>query len=260
MGHKGVDSSLFTNPTSTSDLSKWLFGLLALFLVLTGISSRRNPWLHRLALLIELPVVFAQETNNTGITEHKGVDPPAFHSGSISHEFDKWMLLIPLLGFVVVGNVKIRHFISVYVACLGSLLPIVLAQGTNTSATTEHKGGGPILTSGAAIIANLGPWVFVVFLLSLFLLGHIKPGIFLTRPYMSHGVAAQTLEKKQDPANAAPTSTSTSTLITVALFVTWGAIWVFYLCKPGISWAWCEVKLLYQLEVVISPYEVWSVC
>jgi hypothetical protein len=175
-----------------------------------------------------VPVVTAQETNNTGLTEHKGVDPNAFHGGGISHGLDKWMLLVPFLGFVVVGSLKIRHFIGVtgvYVASLGSLLPIVLAQATNTSAITEHKGAGPILTSGAATVANLGPWVFVVFLLSLFLLGHVKPGIFLTRPYMSHGVAAQTLEKRQDLANASSKSTSTSTFIAVALFVTWGAIW-----------------------------------
>jgi hypothetical protein len=128
MSHKVVDSSLFTQLTSTSDLSKWLFGLLVLFLVLTGISSHRNPWLFRLALLTELPVALAQELNATKLTEHKGVDPNAFHGGGISYGFDKWMLLIPLLGFVVGGNAKIRHFISVYVACLGSLLPTVLEE------------------------------------------------------------------------------------------------------------------------------------
>jgi hypothetical protein len=42
---------------------------------------------------------------------------------------------------------------------------------------------------------------------------------------VSHGVAAQTLEKKQDSAVASATSTSTSALISGALFVTWGAIW-----------------------------------
>jgi hypothetical protein len=221
---KEVDPTLIRHAASTDDLSKWLFGLLVLFLVLTDISSRRNPWLYRLALLIELPVALAQELNATKFTEHKGVDPNAFHGGSISHGFDKWMLLIPLLGFVVVGNVKIRLLIGVYIACLGSLLPIALAQETNTSAITEHKGAGPII-SGAATVANLAPWAFIAFLLSLFLLGHIKPGLFLTRPYMSHGVAAQAHEKKQDSADASATSTSTSTLITVALFVTWGAVW-----------------------------------
>jgi len=227
MSHKGVDSSLFTQLNSTSDLSKWLFGLLVLFLVLAGISSRRNPWLHRLALLIELLVAFAQELKATKLTEHKGVDPNAFHGGGISHGFDKWMLLVPLLGFVGVGNFRIRHFIGVtgvFVVSLGSLLPIVLAQATNTSAMTEHKGAGPLI-SGAATVANFVPWAFVAFLLSLFLLGHIKSGLFLTRPYVSHGVAAQTLEERQDSADASATSTSTSALITMALFVTLGAIW-----------------------------------
>jgi hypothetical protein len=228
VSHKGVDSSLFTQAASTGDLSKWLFGLLVLFLVLTGISSGRNPWIYRLALLIGLPVVLAQDLNATKLTEHKGVDPNAFHCRGISHGFDKWILLVPLLGFVVVGNLKIRHFIGIigaFVASLGSLIPIVLAQETNMSVITEHKGGGPMLTSGAATAANLVPWAFVAFISSLFLLGHIKPGFFLTRPYMSHGVAAQTLEKKQDAADASAMSTSTSTLITVALLVTWGAIW-----------------------------------
>jgi hypothetical protein len=292
ISQKEVYPTLITHATSTDGLSKWLFGLLVLFLALTDISSRQNPWLYRLALLIELPVAlaqelnatkltehkgvdsnvfkggsvsrsigtwvllasipafaiagnirirqhlvvllaglgimlpvaFAQEMNHTGVTEHKGVDPNAFHGGSISHGFDKWMLLIPLLGFVVVGNANIRHLIGAYSACLGSLLPIALAQETNTSEITEHKGAGPII-SGAAIVANLAPWAFVAFLLSLFLLGHIKPGLFLTRRYMSHGVAAQTHEKKPNSADASATSTSTRALIAVGLFVTWGAIW-----------------------------------
>jgi hypothetical protein len=180
MSRKGVDPTLLTQAASTSDLSKWLFGLLVLFLVLPGISSRRNPWLLQLALLMELPVALAQDLNATKLSEHKGVDPHAFHGGSISHKLDNWMLLVPLLGFMVVGNLNIRRFTGVtgvYVDSLGSLLPIVLAEATNISAITEHKGAGPII-SGATTVANLVPWAFVVCLLSLFLLGQIKPDYF----------------------------------------------------------------------------------
>jgi hypothetical protein len=225
--HKGIDPNAFRSGSISRSIGAWvLVASIPAFAVAGNIRLRHLVVPFPACIGYLLPVVFAQETNNTGLTEHKGVDANAFHGGGISHGFDKWMLLVPLLGFVV-RNLKIRHFIGVtgvFVASLGSLLPIVLAQVTNTSAITEHKGNGPVISS-AVTVANLVPWAFVALLLSLFLLGHIKPGVFLTRPYVSHGVAAQNFEKKQDSADASATSISTSTLIAVALFVTWGAIW-----------------------------------